>query len=110
LGTTNSAVAVVIDGRPVLVPDEHGRRTTPSVVHFAVDGGVLVGYGAQKRLTTDPRNTFHSVKRFMGKRFKDKKVAEDRRRVPYEGAGLSQSRHTVCRLSRVITHTRGPKD
>ena len=84
LGTTNSCVAVVIDGRPVLVPDEKGRRTIPSVVHFAPDGCVTVGHAAAKRLTRDPANTFHSVKRFIGKRFKDKKVAEDARRVPYE--------------------------
>ena len=84
LGTTNSCVAVVIDGRPVLVPDEKGRRTIPSVVHFAADGSVTVGHAAAKRLTRDPQNTFHSVKRFIGKRFKDKKVAEDARRVPYE--------------------------
>jgi molecular chaperone DnaK len=84
LGTTNSCVAVVIDGRPVLVPDEKGRRTIPSVVHFAPDGSVTVGHAAAKRLTRDPANTFHSVKRFIGKRFKDKKVAEDARRVPYE--------------------------
>ena len=51
LGTTNSCVAVVIDGRPVLVPDEKGRRTIPSVVHFAVDGSVAVGRVAAKRLT-----------------------------------------------------------
>ena len=84
LGTTNSCVAVVIDGRPVLVPDEKGRRTIPSVVHFAVDGSVAVGRVAAKRLTRDPANTFHSTKRFIGKRFKEKKVAEDARRVPYE--------------------------
>ena len=84
LGTTNSAVAVVIDGRPVLVPDEKGRRTIPSVVHFAADGVATVGHSAQKMLTKDPLNTFHSVKRFMGKRFKDKKVGEYLRRVPYE--------------------------
>ena len=84
LGTTNSCVAVVIDGRPVLVPDEKGRRTIPSVVHFAPDGSVTVGRVAAKRLTRDPSNTFHSTKRFIGKRFKDKRVAEDARRVPYE--------------------------
>jgi molecular chaperone DnaK len=53
-------------------------------VHFAPDGSVTVGHAAAKRLTRDPANTFHSVKRFIGKRFKDKKVAEDARRVPYE--------------------------
>ena len=84
LGTTNSCVAVVIDGRPVLVPDEKGRRTFPSVVHYSPDGSIAVGYVAEKRLTRDPANTFHSIKRFMGKRFKDKKVSEDSRRVPYE--------------------------
>jgi len=84
LGTTNSAVAVIVDGKPVIVPDEDGRRTTPSVVSFLPDGTVLVGHAARKRLSKDPANTFHSVKRFIGKRYKDKRVVEDARRVPYE--------------------------
>lgn len=85
LGTTNSAVAVVIDGKAVVVPDEEGHRTIPSIVTFLPEEGkVLVGHAARKRLTKDPSNTYHSVKRFIGKRFKDKRVAEDARRVPFE--------------------------
>lgn len=85
LGTTNSAVAVVVDGRAVVVPDEEGHRTIPSIVTFLPEEGkVLVGHAARKRLTKDPSNTYHSVKRFIGKRFTDKRVAEDARRVPFE--------------------------
>ena len=86
LGTTNSAVAIVVDGRAVIVPDERGRRTLPSVVSYAEDGSVLVGHDARRRLSSDPRNTFHSTKRFIGKRFKDSRVGEDARRVPFDVA------------------------
>ena len=86
LGTTNSAVAIVVDGRAVIVPDERGRRTLPSVVSYAEDGSVLVGHDARRRLSSDPRNTFHSTKRFIGKRFKDARVGEDARRVPFDVA------------------------
>lgn len=85
LGTTNSAVAIIVDGKATIVPDAQGRRTVPSVVTFLPnEGEVLVGHAARRRLTKDARNTFYSVKRFMGKRFEDKTVAEDARRVPYE--------------------------
>ena len=85
LGTTNSAVAVIIDGKAVVVADEKGHRTIPSIVTFLPkEGEVLVGHDARKRLTKDPSNTYHSVKRFIGRRFKDKRVGEDARRVPFE--------------------------
>ena len=67
LGTTNSAVAIVVDGKPVIVADAKGNRTIPSVVSFAPDGSVLVGHDARRRLAKDPANTFSSVKRFIGK-------------------------------------------
>ena len=72
LGTTNSAVAVVRDGKAVIVPCQ-GYRTIPSVVSYTPDGAVLVGHEARKRLSADPRNTFHSVKRLIGKKFKNAK-------------------------------------
>ena len=84
LGTTNSAVAIVVDGKPVIVADAKGNRTIPSVVSFAPDGGVLVGHDARRRLAKDPANTFSSVKRFIGKRFDSKTVKDDAQRVPYE--------------------------
>uniref|UniRef100_A0A7S0KSF1 Heat shock protein 70 n=1 Tax=Micromonas pusilla TaxID=38833 RepID=A0A7S0KSF1_MICPS len=84
LGTTNSAVAIVVDGKPVIVADARGNRTIPSVVSFAPDGSVLVGHDARRRLAKDPANTFSSVKRFIGKRFDSKTVKDDAQRVPYE--------------------------
>ena len=84
LGTTNSAVAIVVDGKPVIVADAKGNRTIPSVVSFAPDGGVLVGHDARRRLAKDPANTFSSVKRFIGKSFDSKTVKDDAQRVPYE--------------------------
>lgn len=84
LGTTNSAVAVVVDGKPIIVADKDGNRTIPSVVSFAKDGTVLVGHDARRRLAKDPANTFSSVKRFIGKSFDSKTVKDDAKRVPYE--------------------------
>ena len=84
LGTTNSAVAVVVDGKPIIVADKDGNRTVPSVVSFATDGTVLVGHDARRRLAKDPANTFSSVKRFIGKSFDSKTVKDDAKRVPYE--------------------------
>ena len=84
LGTTNSAVAVVVDGKPIIVADKDGNRTIPSVVSFAPDGTVLVGHDARRRLAKDPANTFSSVKRFIGKSFDSKTVKDDAKRVPYE--------------------------
>ena len=84
LGTTNSAVAVVVDGKPIIVADKDGNRTVPSVVSFAHDGTVLVGHDARRRLAKDPANTFSSVKRFIGKSFDSKTVKDDAKRVPYE--------------------------
>jgi len=80
LGTTNSAVAIVRDGAAEIVPCQ-GYRTIPSIVCYAEDGRVLVGHEAKKRLRTQPRNTFHSVKRFIGRKYKNCKAqAKD---VPY---------------------------
>ena len=71
LGTTNSLVATVRSGVAAVLPDEQGRPLLPSVVHYAADGRVDVGYAAQSRQAEDPRNTIVSVKRFMGRGLKD---------------------------------------
>jgi molecular chaperone HscA len=71
LGTTNSLVATVRSGLAVVLGDELGRPLLPSVVHYAADGAVDVGYDAQARQSVDPRNTVVSVKRFMGRGRKD---------------------------------------
>jgi len=66
LGTTNSAVALFVDGKAKIVPDADGNRTVPSVVSYLPGGEVLVGNAALNRLGSDPRNTYYSVKRLMG--------------------------------------------
>jgi molecular chaperone DnaK len=82
LGTTNSVVAVMEGGDPVVIPNAEGGRTTPSVVAFAKDGERLVGQVARRQAITNPRNTVFSIKRFMGRRCSE--VETERSRVPYE--------------------------
>jgi len=71
LGTTNSLVATVRSGMPVVLPDSHGRPLLPSIVRYLPDGRVEVGYAAQARQADDPKNTIVSVKRYMGRGIKD---------------------------------------
>jgi molecular chaperone HscA len=71
LGTTNSLVATVRSGIPVVLPDSHGRPLLPSIVRYLPDGRVEVGYAAQARQADDPKNTIVSVKRYMGRGLKD---------------------------------------
>ena len=66
LGTTNSAVSVLKDGVPMVVPDEMGHSITPSVVTYLENGEVLVGHKARRLLAKHPKTTFRSVKRLMG--------------------------------------------
>ncbi len=68
LGTTNSVVAVMEGGDPVVIPNSEGGRTTPSVVAFTKDGERLVGQVAKRQAVTNPQNTVFSIKRFMGRR------------------------------------------
>ena len=84
LGTTNTCVAVVEDGRPVIVPNSEGSRTTPSVIAFTRDGSVLVGAAARRQAVTNPRSTVHSVKRLMGMRGDDARLTDLRRWLGYE--------------------------
>ncbi len=79
LGTTNSLVATVRHGIPVVLPDAEGRPLLPSIVHFGA-AGVAVGYPAQAALVDDPQNTIVSVKRLMGRGLAD---LSDARRFPY---------------------------
>ncbi|MCX7714087.1 MAG: Hsp70 family protein, partial [Chthoniobacterales bacterium] len=69
LGTTNSCVAVMEGGEPVVIPNAEGSRTTPSVVGFTKDGERLVGAIAKRQAITNPQNTVFSIKRFMGRRY-----------------------------------------
>jgi len=82
LGTTNSVVAVMEGGDPVVIPNAEGGRTTPSVVAFTKDGERLVGQVAKRQAVTNPKQTIFSIKRFMGRRANE--VTEETRRVPYK--------------------------
>jgi molecular chaperone DnaK len=84
LGTTNSVVAVMEGGQPVVIANEEGGRTTPSVVAFTDDGERLVGAIAKRQAITNPKRTIYSIKRFMGRRRSE--VPEEIRLVPYEVA------------------------
>src|SRR3979490_413812 len=82
LGTTNSVVAVMEGGDPVVIPNAEGGRTTPSVVGFTKDGERLVGQIAKRQAVTNPQNTVFSIKRFMGRKVSE--VTEEIKRVPYK--------------------------
>jgi molecular chaperone DnaK len=82
LGTTNSVVAVMEGGDPVVIPNAEGGRTTPSVVGFTKDGERLVGQVAKRQAVTNPQNTVFSIKRFMGRKLPE--VPEEIKRVPYK--------------------------
>src|SRR5690349_9675391 len=82
LGTTNSAVAVMQGGEPVVVPNQEGARTTPSVVAITKSGERLVGQVAKRQAITNPENTIYSIKRFMGRRYDE--VNEEMKMVPYK--------------------------
>jgi molecular chaperone DnaK len=82
LGTTNSCMAVMEGGEPLVLENSEGKRTTPSVVAFAKNGERLVGEAAKRQAVTNPRNTIYSVKRFMGRKFDE--IQEELKRVPYK--------------------------
>src|SRR6058998_3408092 len=81
LGTTNSVVAVMEGGKPVVIPNAEGSRTTPSVVAFTDKSELLVGQVAKRQAITNPENTVFSIKRFMGRRMEE--VTEEMKMVPY---------------------------
>jgi molecular chaperone DnaK len=83
LGTTNSVVAVVQGGEPVVIPNQEGTRTTPSVVAFTDKGERLVGQIAKRQAITNPENTIFSIKRLMGRRVSTKEVKHAKERLPY---------------------------
>jgi molecular chaperone DnaK len=82
LGTTNSVVAVMEGGTPVVIPNQEGSRLTPSVVAFTKDGEILVGQIAKRQAVTNPENTVFSIKRFMGRRYDE--VQQEVKLVPYK--------------------------
>ena len=82
LGTTNSVIAVMEGGEPVVIPNSEGARTTPSVVAFTKSGERLVGNLARRQAAVNPENTIASIKRFMGRKFTE--VESERKIVPYQ--------------------------
>jgi len=82
LGTTNSCMAIMEGGEPVVIPNAEGMRTTPSVVAFTKSGERLVGQAAKRQAVTNPKNTIYSIKRFMGRRYEE--MAHEIAMVPYE--------------------------
>src|SRR5499425_3005243 len=82
LGTTNSVIAVMEGGEPVVIPNSEGSRTTPSVVAFTKSGERLVGNLARRQAAVNPENTIYSIKRFMGRKFGE--VDSERKIVPYK--------------------------
>src|SRR5258706_8637686 len=82
LGTTNSCMAVMEGGEPLVLENSEGRRITPSVVAFTKTGERLVGDAAKRQAVTNSRNTVYSIKRFMGRKYEE--VQEEIKRVPYK--------------------------
>ena len=83
LGTTNSCVAIMEGGKPKVIENSEGDRTTPSIVAFNEDGEVIVGQPAKRQAVTNPRNTLFAIKRLIGRRFQDAEVQKDIDMVPY---------------------------
>src|SRR5215216_5563375 len=89
LGTTNSCMAVMEGGEPVVIPNAEGARTTPSVVAITKTGERLVGQVAKRQAVTNPDNTVFSIKRFMGRKLSDPEVQRSLGLVPYQVGAAS---------------------
>ncbi|HEV2213287.1 MAG TPA: molecular chaperone DnaK, partial [Gammaproteobacteria bacterium] len=87
LGTTNSCVAIMEAGKPRVIENSEGDRTTPSIVAFTKDNEVVVGQSAKRQAVTNPQNTLYAVKRLIGRKFKDEVVQKDVGMVPYKIVG-----------------------
>ncbi|MCV2528314.1 MAG: molecular chaperone DnaK [Candidatus Lightella neohaematopini] len=84
LGTTNSCVAIVESGKPRVLENSEGDRTTPSVIAYTQDGEILVGQPAKRQSVTNPQNTLFAIKRLIGRRFNDEEVQRDVNIMPYK--------------------------
>ena len=84
LGTSNSAVGVVVNGNVEIIPNDQGNRITPSVIAFIEGGGRLVGDGAKNQASSNPKNTIFDVKRLIGRDHSDPSVQADNKLVPYD--------------------------
>ena len=83
LGTTNSCVAVMEGGKPRVIENSEGTRTTPSIIAYQEDGEILAGAPAKRQAVTNPKNTLYAVKRLIGRRFEEKEVQKDIQLMPY---------------------------
>ena len=84
LGTTNSCVAVMEGGKPRVIENSEGDRTTPSIIAYSKDDDeILVGQSAKRQAVTNPNNTLFAIKRLIGRRFEDAEVQKDINMVPY---------------------------
>ena len=92
LGTTNSCMAVIEGGEPVVIPNAEGNRTTPSVVGYK-DDEVMVGVAAKRQAVTNPKNTIFSAKRFIGRRYEE--VKEDAKHMPFDVKSGKEGRVTI---------------
>ena len=84
LGTTNSCVAIMVDGQSIVIENAEGARTTPSIIAYKEDGEILVGAPAKRQAVTNPENTLFAVKRLIGRKFEEKEVQKDIALMPYE--------------------------
>ena len=105
LGTTNSVVAVMEGGDPVVIPNAEGGRTTPSVVGFTKDGERLVGQVAKRQAVTNPQNTVFSIKRFMGRKMSEVPGGDEARSLQ----GRRRARTTSPRSRSRASATRRPR-
>ena len=109
LGTTNSVVAVMEGSDPVVIPNQEGSRTTPSVVGFTKEGEILVGQVAKRQAVTNPENTVFSIKRFMGRRttrcarrLRWCRIGWPRRRTEMSASRSGASRYSPPEISAMI--------
>ncbi len=84
LGTTNSCVAIMEGGKPKVIENSEGARTTPSIVAYMEDGEILVGAPAKRQAVTNPKNTLYAIKRLIGRKFEEKEVQKDIALMPYK--------------------------
>ena len=84
LGTTNSCVSILENGKAKVIENAEGGRTTPSIIAYANDGEILVGQSAKRQAVTNPHNTLYAVKRLIGRRFDEEVVQKDIQMVPYK--------------------------
>jgi len=84
LGTTNSCVAIMEGGKPKVIENSEGARTTPSIVAYTEEGEVLVGASAKRQAVTNPHNTLYAIKRLIGRRFEEKEVQKDIAMMPFK--------------------------